>query len=163
MLTIQHGSLYDWGMGEHSAEHKTFYVNYGLGGLVTEQQDVIAWKAFTDLQAGELMKNYDWTDSKLMNGNCWCNTIDILNSELIEIQDKVTLSYTLGFSVNKQIIAKEATVFQVMLTEENIKYSGYRLDAKLYVAIAPLGGKGFLVALDKNSWESEHPQNKLKT
>lgn len=49
----QHSCLYDWGMGGYSAEHKTFYVNYGLGGLVTEQQDVIAWKAFTDLRAGE--------------------------------------------------------------------------------------------------------------
>lgn len=46
----QSGCLYDWGVGGYSAEHKTFYVNYGLGGLVTEQEHVIAWKAFTDFE-----------------------------------------------------------------------------------------------------------------
>lgn len=42
----QYGCLYTWGVGGYSVEQKTFYVNYGLGGLVTDQEDVIAWKAF---------------------------------------------------------------------------------------------------------------------
>ncbi|MEF9983809.1 MAG: hypothetical protein RR710_04625 [Oscillospiraceae bacterium] len=47
----RHGCLYDWSMGGYNAKHKTFYVNYGMGGLVEDQESVLAWKAFTDFQA----------------------------------------------------------------------------------------------------------------
>ncbi len=46
----QHGCYYDWGVAGYNKEAKTFYVNYGMGGLVYDESDVIAWKPFTNFK-----------------------------------------------------------------------------------------------------------------
>lgn len=46
----QHGCLYDWGVAGYNKEAKQFYVNFGMGGLVYDEENVIAWKAFTDFE-----------------------------------------------------------------------------------------------------------------
>lgn len=46
----QVGCLYDWGVAGYSKKEKQFYANFGMGGLVTKQEDVIAWKTFTDFE-----------------------------------------------------------------------------------------------------------------
>lgn len=36
----------DWSVGGYSESEKTFYVNFGLGGLVLDAELVLAWAVF---------------------------------------------------------------------------------------------------------------------
>ena len=37
---------YDWFVGGYNEEHKQFWVNFGYGGAVVDEADVIAWAEF---------------------------------------------------------------------------------------------------------------------
>lgn len=36
----------DWSVGGYNENKQSFYVNFGLGGLVLDAEDVIAWAVF---------------------------------------------------------------------------------------------------------------------
>lgn len=38
-----HEGKYDWAIGGYNACEKMFYVDFGLGGLVMEAENVVAW------------------------------------------------------------------------------------------------------------------------
>lgn len=44
---------YDWGVAGYNAREKQFYANFGMGGLVYDQEDIVAWRAFTTFGEGE--------------------------------------------------------------------------------------------------------------
>lgn len=39
----------EWSTGGYSEDEKQFYANYGLGGLVLDEKNVIAWCSFDDV------------------------------------------------------------------------------------------------------------------
>ena len=41
----ENGEL-NWSVGGYNESEQSFYVNFGLGGLVLEAKDVIAWAVF---------------------------------------------------------------------------------------------------------------------
>lgn len=41
----ENGEL-DWSVGGYDEGEQSFYVNFGLGGLILEAKDVIAWAVF---------------------------------------------------------------------------------------------------------------------